>query len=202
LKLSGHLKPAHLVVTLIKPDTFDHPPERGVGGRCSPIGGGCGHAISFGMAKKRATKGRLPDKAAPTYPAPRKLLADLRSLIQTARSGVAQVVNSAQVLLYWQIGHRLQVDFCASGLLCLPGKRPSGCWPRVTMIIREASARPGQQGARGGHPAMPRSRPTMAQFATYLSDMVDPGHVRSSMGGMWSGARGTAEMPSRSFSEF
>ncbi len=37
-----------------------------------------------------------------------KLLTDLRGLIQRARSGVAQAVNSAQVLLYREIGRRLR----------------------------------------------------------------------------------------------
>jgi predicted nuclease of restriction endonuclease-like (RecB) superfamily len=61
------------------------------------------------MAKKRADKGRPPAKAT-TISAPRKLLADLRSLILATRTGVAQTVNSAQVLLNWQIGHRLRID--------------------------------------------------------------------------------------------
>src|SRR5262245_7795868 len=65
------------------------------------------------MAKKQAKKGCLPGKA-PTDPAPRKLLADLRSLIDSARSGVAQAVNSALVLLYWQIGHRFRTEVLKS----------------------------------------------------------------------------------------
>lgn len=66
------------------------------------------------MAKKHANKGHLPSGATPGTPAPRKLLADLRALIQATRSGVAQAVNSAQVLLYWQIGHRLRSDVLGS----------------------------------------------------------------------------------------
>jgi predicted nuclease of restriction endonuclease-like (RecB) superfamily len=42
--------------------------------------------------------------------AARKLLAELRSLIQATRSGVAQAVNSAQVLLSWEIGRRLRTE--------------------------------------------------------------------------------------------
>ena len=62
------------------------------------------------MAKKRVQKGRSPIKSVSATPAPRKLLADLRSLIEGARSGLAQAVNSAQVLLYWQVGHRIQTE--------------------------------------------------------------------------------------------
>jgi hypothetical protein len=51
-----------------------------------------------------APKGR----PAPTTPA--KLLDDLRSLIRQTREGVAQGVNSALVLLYWQIGHRIRTE--------------------------------------------------------------------------------------------
>jgi hypothetical protein len=61
------------------------------------------------MAKKRANKDNPPAKAT-TTPAPRKLLADLRSLILATRTSVAQAVNSAQALLNWQIGHRLRID--------------------------------------------------------------------------------------------
>src|SRR3954454_6866230 len=62
------------------------------------------------MAKKRHTTDRaLPDPE-PRSAAPRKLLADLREMIEAARSGVAQAVNSAQVLPYWQVGDRLRTD--------------------------------------------------------------------------------------------
>jgi hypothetical protein len=36
--------------------------------------------------------------------------ADLRDLIDAARVGVAQAVNSALVLLYWQVGSRIQAE--------------------------------------------------------------------------------------------
>jgi len=63
------------------------------------------------MAKKHPTT----DRAAPADPggkpaAPRKLLADLRELIESTRAGVAQAVNSALVILYWQVGHRIRSD--------------------------------------------------------------------------------------------
>ncbi|RUL84042.1 DUF1016 family protein [Tautonia sociabilis] len=62
------------------------------------------------MAKKRkqtqpvtATSGGEPAVEA-------KLLTDLRGMIQRTRSGVAQAVNSAQVLLYWEIGRRIHKE--------------------------------------------------------------------------------------------
>jgi len=67
-----------------------------------------------GMAKKRANKGQLPARATATSPTPEKLLADLRSLIQETRSGVARAVNSALVLLYWQVGSRIRTDVLRS----------------------------------------------------------------------------------------
>ena len=62
------------------------------------------------MAKKRASKGRLPAEATPNIFEPGKLLEDLRALIQATRSGVVQAVNSALVLLYWQVGSRIRTD--------------------------------------------------------------------------------------------
>jgi predicted nuclease of restriction endonuclease-like (RecB) superfamily len=41
---------------------------------------------------------------------PRRLVEDLRRLIVEARQDVARTVNSALVLLYWQIGHRIRLD--------------------------------------------------------------------------------------------
>src|SRR5438552_16166955 len=42
--------------------------------------------------------------------APAALLDDLRELIRQTREGVAQAVNSALVLLYWQVGHRIRTE--------------------------------------------------------------------------------------------
>lgn len=41
---------------------------------------------------------------------PARLLDDVRSLIEQARSDVARSVNSALVMLYWQVGKRIRVD--------------------------------------------------------------------------------------------
>jgi predicted nuclease of restriction endonuclease-like (RecB) superfamily len=62
------------------------------------------------MAKKTKKTSRTPVRAREDLPDSRKLLADLRELIDSARSLVAQAVNSALVLLYWQVGHRIRTD--------------------------------------------------------------------------------------------
>lgn len=80
------------------------------------------------MAKKRENKGCPPARAT-TTPAPRKLLADLRSLILATRTGVAQAVNSAQVLLNWQIGHRLRIDVL--------GTKRAGYGERIIRTVAE-----------------------------------------------------------------
>jgi predicted nuclease of restriction endonuclease-like (RecB) superfamily len=62
------------------------------------------------MAKKR-TKDASPPATGPRgLAAPAKLLRELRELIQAARGAVAQAVNSGQVALYWQLGHRLRTE--------------------------------------------------------------------------------------------
>jgi DUF1016 N-terminal domain len=43
-------------------------------------------------------------------PAPAELLKELRELILAGREGVAQAVNSGQVVLYWQVGQRLRTE--------------------------------------------------------------------------------------------
>jgi len=81
------------------------------------------------MAKKRNT----PD---PGLPAPgskpivhRKLIVDLRELIETTRTELARVVNSAQVSLNWQIGHRLRVDVL--------GTKRAGYGERIIRTVAE-----------------------------------------------------------------
>src|SRR4051812_36472856 len=67
------------------------------------------------MAKKRGT----PDPGLPAPGnkslAPRKLIADLRELIEAARTGVARAVNSAQVLLHWHVGQRILTEILRHG---------------------------------------------------------------------------------------
>jgi predicted nuclease of restriction endonuclease-like (RecB) superfamily len=62
------------------------------------------------MAKKRVKSEKLPSPKPGSVSAPATLLADLRELIQTARSGIAQAVNSTLVLLYWQVGSRIRSE--------------------------------------------------------------------------------------------
>jgi len=66
------------------------------------------------MVKKRAKNEKLPARRAGSGPAPTKLLRDLRDLIQSTRTGLAQAVNSALVLLYWQVGQRIRSDVLKS----------------------------------------------------------------------------------------
>src|SRR5262249_42941003 len=58
----------------------------------------------------KKTAGQTLVRAREDLPDSRELLADLRELIDSARSLVAQAVNSALVLLYWQVGHRIRTD--------------------------------------------------------------------------------------------
>ena len=60
------------------------------------------------MAKKRKTTELKPSKSAATPPVPNKLLVDIRELIKQSRLGVTQAVNSALVLLSWQVGHQIR----------------------------------------------------------------------------------------------
>jgi predicted nuclease of restriction endonuclease-like (RecB) superfamily len=46
----------------------------------------------------------------PAAPAPRKLLGDIRDLIETARGQVARAVNTGLVSLYWSVGRRIRQD--------------------------------------------------------------------------------------------
>ena len=66
------------------------------------------------MATKRTNTEKLPGRQNASVPAPAKLLQDLRDLIQSTRSGLAQAVNSALVLLYWQLGRRIRTVILAS----------------------------------------------------------------------------------------
>lgn len=66
------------------------------------------------MAKKPEKNENLPARRAGSGPAPTKLLRDLRNLIQSTRTGLTQAVNSALVLLYWQVGQRIRSDVLKS----------------------------------------------------------------------------------------
>src|SRR5262249_35331961 len=65
-----------------------------------------------GMAQRKKSSERLipvPGTGKPVA-VPVDLLEDLRSLIRQTREGVAQAVNSALVVLYWQVGQRIRRD--------------------------------------------------------------------------------------------
>jgi DUF1016 N-terminal domain len=64
------------------------------------------------MAKAKKTTGKLIARSTSTAPAlpPKRLLRDLRSLIEAAREQTARAVNSALVGLYWHIGKRIRED--------------------------------------------------------------------------------------------
>ena len=56
------------------------------------------------------TTASMPGTAGVETAVPPTLLTDLRALISTTRQRVAQGINSALVLLYWQIGQRIRTD--------------------------------------------------------------------------------------------
>jgi hypothetical protein len=66
------------------------------------------------MDKKKPRKSRTPParkrEPAGLTPAAPELLIDLQRLIRTTRGQVAQAVNSALVLLNWEIGHRIRTE--------------------------------------------------------------------------------------------
>jgi uncharacterized Zn finger protein len=64
------------------------------------------------MAKKRTPKQALvrPKKRAVSSAPPKRLVNDLRRLIDQAREQLARTVNSALVVLYWSIGRRIRED--------------------------------------------------------------------------------------------
>ena len=58
----------------------------------------------------KATAVSAARKLGPTTVSPAALLSEVRELILAARHTVAQGVNSALVLLYWQIGQHIRTD--------------------------------------------------------------------------------------------
>ncbi len=66
------------------------------------------------MTNKQGKKVTLPAPRARSGAAPTTLFKDLRDLIQSTRAGVAQAVNSALIVLYWQVGHRIRSEILKS----------------------------------------------------------------------------------------
>jgi hypothetical protein len=85
------------------------------------------------MARKRAKNENVPTRRVRSEPSAAKLLQDLRELIRSARSGVAQAVNSAMALHYWQVGRRIRTDI-------LDSKRAAYGEEIVSTLSRQLSA--------------------------------------------------------------
>src|SRR5438105_2841256 len=70
--------------------------------------------VSLTEARTMAKKPKKPRKstalirAADAPPDATRLFADVRGLIEAGKAAVAQTVNSALVLLYWNIGDRIR----------------------------------------------------------------------------------------------
>ena len=66
------------------------------------------------LARNRSRAiGRRPSAQAASLPSDQtvgELLADVRTLIDSARGHVAQVVNAGLVRLYWSVGQRIRQD--------------------------------------------------------------------------------------------
>jgi predicted nuclease of restriction endonuclease-like (RecB) superfamily len=108
------------------------------------------------MAKKRNSSEKTPARADPQPPSADRLLAELRGLIESARSGIAQAVNSAQALLYWQVGQRVLTEI-------LGNKRASYGDEIVATVSRQLTAEYGRGFAA-------KSLRRMIQFAGAFPD--------------------------------
>jgi predicted nuclease of restriction endonuclease-like (RecB) superfamily len=108
------------------------------------------------MSKKRKSPEKTPAKAGSPPPSADRLLTDLRGLIESARSGVAQAVNSAQTLLYWQVGQRVLSEI-------LGHKRASYGDEIVATVSRQLNAEYGRGFAA-------KSLRRMIQFAGAFPD--------------------------------
>jgi DUF1016 N-terminal domain len=98
------------------------------------------------MDKKPKPKRKTPAKAVGPLPDSTTLLMDLREMIEASRSAIAQVVNSAMVLLYWQVGSRIRADVlrdkrAAYGEQILPTL--SAKWPPSTARALASGTWPG-----------------------------------------------------------
>ena len=114
----------------------------------------CGNHVD--MARKRATKENVPTRPEPSGPSSATLLQDLRDLIHSARSGVAQAVNSAMALHYWQVGRRIRTDI-------LDSKRAAYGAEIVSTLSRQLSA---EFGSGYSRPNLFR----MIKFAEFFAD--------------------------------
>jgi hypothetical protein len=96
------------------------------------------------MAKRKQPGKQLSpvSKGQGKLPTPDQLLKDVRDLIRQAREEVAQAVNAALVLLYWQVGQRIRTDIlkqmrAAYGEQIVPTVSAQSV-PRVRPGVRQA----------------------------------------------------------------
>jgi hypothetical protein len=109
------------------------------------------------MTKKPKATRRTLAKADEQVPDSTALLAELRRLIESARSGVAQVVYSAQVVLYWRVGQRVLSEI-------LKHKRAAYGAAIVATVARQLTADFGRGFAE-------KSLRRMIQFADIFPDL-------------------------------
>ncbi|MBA4191141.1 MAG: hypothetical protein C0467_24430 [Planctomycetaceae bacterium] len=62
------------------------------------------------MSKKKPTSRKTVSTRPAAVAVPSDLLGDVRTLIEQARDATARAVNSALVLLYWNIGTRIRTE--------------------------------------------------------------------------------------------
>ncbi len=136
-------------------------------------GGRHGEATSA----KQATRSR--GAAARSLATPAALLDDVRSLIRQAREATAQAVNSALVLLYWQIGQRIRTEVLNSRRLPTVRRFVRHCRTNCPPSSEAASPGPTSPGCS----ASPRSSRT-------------PGLSRRCRDN-WAGATSSRSSPSR-----
>lgn len=105
------------------------------------------------MIRKVAVPKDIPP---PAEPAPDDLLTELRTLILTTRQNVARAVNSALVLLYWQIGQRILSDILKAKRATYGGE-----------ILQTLSAKLTKEFGRG---LSQRNLASMVRFAEVFPD--------------------------------
>lgn len=113
------------------------------------------------MGRKKLTTGTQLERRgdlAPARPAsvPKRLVADLRKMIDESRQAIAQTVNTALVWLYWNIGRRIREDI-------LKQKRAE----YGEQIVQTLS---GQLAAEYGRGFSPRNLFNMIRFAEFFPD--------------------------------
>ena len=115
-----------------------------------------GNLLYRGMANKPKPTRRTPAKVPESLPDSTALLAELRALIEAARTGVAQAVYSAQAVLHWRVGQRILAEI-------LKYKRAAYGDAIVATVSRQLTADYGRGFAE-------KSLRRMIQFADFFPD--------------------------------